>query len=259
MDLLLLGYVVIFALSAVACVAAIPRARDIQHRGTRDGFVVFLGSVALWSLGDPLNTVNAALANWLTKQDALAITQDDETRFYDVSSTPFTAGEVTTGRLMTVTDVTERESYRQQLEEKTGQLEALNRVVRHDIRNDMAVILGWAEILEDQVDDDGRDALERVLQKSRQVIQPTEVARDFVESLSTDGTTELEAIELRPLLDAELAAVRDSFPSAQFRVSGDIPDVTVQANEMLSSVFRNIFENAVRHNDREESGDHSYL
>jgi signal transduction histidine kinase len=113
----------------------------------------------------------------------------------------------------------------------------------------MAVILAWAEILEDHIDEDGRDALQRVLQKSRHVIQITEVTRDFVESLSTDETTELKAIELQPLLDAELAAVRDSFPNAQFRVSGGIPDVTVQANEMLSSVFRNIFENAVRHND----------
>jgi signal transduction histidine kinase len=156
-----------------------------------------------------------------------------------------------TGQLVTVTDVTERESYRQRLEEKTEQLEALNRVVRHDIRNDMAVILGWAEILEDHINEDGEEALERVLQKSRHVIQFTEVARDFVESLSMDGDAELTETELQPLLESELAAVRDSFPNAQFHVSGELPDVTVQANEMLSSVFRNVLENAVRHNDKE--------
>ncbi|WP_348613651.1 histidine kinase N-terminal 7TM domain-containing protein [Halobaculum rarum] len=203
------------------------------------------------SFGKPLDAVNTALSDHLTKQDVLTITQDDEVRIYDVSSTPFLAGEVMTGQLVTVTDVTERESYRQRLEVKTEQLEALNRVVRHDIRNDMAVILGWAEILKDHVDEDGEDALDRVLQKSRHVIQFTEVARDFVESLSEDETTELEEIELQVLLDAELAAVRDSFPNAQFQVSGELSDVSVQANEMLSSVFRNILENAVRHNDKE--------
>ncbi len=196
--------------------------------------------------------MNTALADHLTKQEVLAITQDDETRYYDVSSTPFLAGEVMTGQLVTISDVTERESYRLRLEEKTEQLEALNRVVRHDIRNDMAVILGWAEILEDHIDDDGKDALSRVLQKSRHVIQFTDVARDFVESLSMDGTAELTEIELQPLLDTELAVVRDSFPNAQFQVSGELPDVSVQANEMLSSVFRNILENAVRHNDKED-------
>jgi len=202
------------------------------------------------SFGEPLDAVNTALAEHLTKQDVLAITQADETRYFDVSSTPFLAGEVMTGQLVTVTDVTERESYRQRLEEKTEQLEALNRVVRHDIRNDMTVILGWAELLKDHVDEEGEDALNRVLQKSQHVIQFTEIAREFVESLSMDETAELVKIELGPLLDAELAAVRDSFPDAQFQVSGELPDVSVQANEMLSSVFRNILENAVRHNDK---------
>jgi signal transduction histidine kinase len=203
------------------------------------------------SFGKPLDAVNPALAEHLTKQDVLSIPRDDGTRYYDVSSTPFLAGEVMTGQLVTVVDVTERESYRKRLEEKTNQLEALNRVVRHDIRNDMGVIHGWAEILEDHIDEDGEDALNRVLQKSRHVIQITEVARDFVESLSDDGTAELEEIELQPILDAELAAVRDSFSNAQFHVSGELPNVSVQANEMISSVFRNILENAVRHNDKE--------
>ncbi|WP_435073571.1 histidine kinase N-terminal 7TM domain-containing protein [Halorubrum sp. HHNYT27] len=202
------------------------------------------------SFGKPLDTVNTALENHLTTQDVLTVTRDDETRYYDVSSTPFLAGEVMTGQLVTISDVTEREQYRQRLEEKTKQLEALNRVVRHDIRNDMAVILGWAEVLEDHTDHEGKDALNRVLQKSRHVIQFTEVARDFVESISMDGTPELTTIELQPLLDTELAAVRDSFPNAQFQVAGELPDVSVQANEMLSSVFRNILENAVRHNDK---------
>lgn len=51
------------------------------------------------------------------------------------------AGEVKIGQLVTITDVTDRERYRQRLEEKTEPLEALNRMIRHDIRNDMAIIL----------------------------------------------------------------------------------------------------------------------
>ena len=51
MNPLLLGHVIIFALSAIACVATIPQARKIQHPETREGLIVFLGSVALWSGG----------------------------------------------------------------------------------------------------------------------------------------------------------------------------------------------------------------
>jgi signal transduction histidine kinase len=203
------------------------------------------------SIGAPIESVDASLAESLTERGILTATQDDEPRFYEVSSTPFMVGEVETGRLVTITDVTNRESYRRQLEAKTEQLEALNRVVRHDIRNDMAVIVGWGETLYDHVDETGEDALDRVLQKSRHVIGITEVARDFVEALSDEGTAELEPISLPQILETELATVRDSYPDATFRVSGDIPHVSVQANEMLSSVFRNLFENAVKHNDEE--------
>jgi signal transduction histidine kinase len=203
------------------------------------------------SIGTPVESLNAPLSDQLTDQGVLTVREGEETKFYDVTRTAFVSGEVTTGQLVTITDVTDRETYRQQLEEKTEQLEALNRVVRHDIRNDMAVILAWSEELRSHVTEDGTDALDRVLRKSRHVIELTDVAREFVESLSGEGAPELEPVSLTAILDAELATVRDSHPGATFRVSGDIPQVSVHANEMLSSVFRNLFENAVQHNDEE--------
>jgi signal transduction histidine kinase len=202
------------------------------------------------AIGDPVERVSSPLADHLADRGIITVAQGDETRFYEVVSTPFVAGEVTTGRLVTLTDVTDRETYQRRLEEKTEQLEALNRVIRHDIRNDMAVILGWAETLQEHVTEEGEDALERVLQKSRHVIQLTDVARDFVESLSGEGTAELKPIDLHRILETELAAVRESHPDATVRVSGDIPRVSVRSNEMLASVFRNLFENAVRHTDQ---------
>lgn len=147
--------------------------------------------------------------------------------------------------------ITERKHYQERLEETTEQLEALNRVVRHDIRNNMSVILGWSEQLQEHVTDEGQDALDRVLRKSHHVIELTEVARNLVESLVDDNATEVEPIDLQQYIETELAAVRESYPNAQFRVADDIPDVSVRANETLSSVFRNLFENAVQHNDEE--------
>ena len=171
------------------------------------------------------------------------------TRFFHVSRNAFTAGGATSGELLTVDDVTDREQYRAQLEDRTEQLEALNRVVRHDIRNDMAVIHGWSETLRDHVDDEGRDALERVLRKSAHVIELTETARDFVDSLTGDAVLEAKPVDLGTVLTTEVQVARDSFPDATVRVAGDPPDVAVLANEMLASVFRNLLNNAVQHND----------
>jgi signal transduction histidine kinase len=177
---------------------------------------------------------------------------DASIRYYQVSRNAFTSGGVTVGELITVDDVTERERYRLRLEERTAQLEALNRVVRHDIRNDMAVVHGWAETLREHVDDEGQDALERVLRKSTHVIELTETARDFVDSLTGDAVPETKPIDLRGLLETEVQAARDSFPQATFRIPADPPAVTVRGNEMLSSVFRNLLSNAVQHNDTDQ-------
>ena len=203
------------------------------------------------SIGQSVDSVSSSLADHLFKNKVLTVSQNNQTRYYEVSTTPFMAGEVKTGQLVTVSDVTDRESYRQQLETKTEQLEALNRVVRHDIRNDMSVIVGWGETLRDHIDEDGEDALDHVLQKSYHVIELTEIARDFIEALVEDDATDLKPVDLQHYIEAELAAVRESYSNALFRVSGEIPDVSVQGNEMLSSVFRNLLENAVQHNDEE--------
>jgi signal transduction histidine kinase len=203
------------------------------------------------SIGQPVGEIVPAIARRLDDPGVLEVDAGEESRYYQISTTPFTTGGVTTGRLVTVSDVTEREAYRRQLEEKTEQLEALNRVVRHDIRNDMAVIRGWAETLTPHVDPEGQDALDRVLRKSDHVIDLTETVREFVESLSGDYAIEPRPTGLRRHLETELEAVRESFAEASFRVDGEIPVVDVLANEMLPSVFRNLFENAVRHNDSE--------
>jgi signal transduction histidine kinase len=203
------------------------------------------------SIGNPVDSVSASLAEQVSAKGVLTVSEDDDTRFYEVSSAPFMTGEVATGELVMISDVTERETYRRQLEEKTDQLETLNRVVRHDIRNDMAVILSWGEMLQDHVDEEGEEQLERVLRSSRHVIELTEIARDFVESFPEDESAELEPLELRPFLEDELARVRDNYENAVFRVPDGMPDVTVRANEMLSSVFRNLFQNAVQHTDEE--------
>ncbi|GAB7093515.1 histidine kinase N-terminal 7TM domain-containing protein [Halolamina litorea] len=202
------------------------------------------------SVGEPIESTVAPLASRVDDPGVVSVDDDgDGDRYFQIASTAFTSGGVTTGRLVTLTDVTERERYRRRLEEKTEQLEALNRVVRHDIRNDMAVINGWAGTLHEHVDEEGDEALERVLRKSEHVIELTETVRDFVESLSGEAVFEPEPTDLHRHLDTEVAATRETFPEATIRVDGDLPTVTVLASEMLSSVFRNLLENAVRHND----------
>ncbi|GAA0657467.1 sensor histidine kinase [Salarchaeum japonicum] len=202
------------------------------------------------SVGAPIDRVNDLLAAELDDPGVVAV-EDDTTRYYQVSTAPFTAGDARMGQLVTLTDVTDRETYRRQLESKTEQLEALTRVVRHDIRNDMTVITGWGETLRDHVDDDGRDALDRVLRTADHVVDVTDTVGEFLDALSGAASLDLRPVSLHRTLTAELAAVRESHPDADYAVEGAIPDVDVRATGLLSSVFRNLLENAARHSDRD--------
>jgi PAS domain S-box-containing protein len=142
------------------------------------------------------------------------------------------------------TDITEQRGREQELE-------LLNRIVRHDIRNDMAVVLGWMEMLEDHVDDEGEEYLRKILASGEHVVELTEIAHDYVETVVSNEDLTIEPTPLQSVLTTELALREESFPQAEFLVEGSVPDVAVTADGMLSSVFRYLLNNAVQHNDKD--------
>jgi signal transduction histidine kinase len=244
------------------------RFEAIQWAGESDTPVIFLdqgsrirdynkAAVALFpdlegAIGRPVSSVLPRVGAQLEDGGGLLpIEADDEIRFYQLSTSPFMTGDVVTGRLVSISDVTGSEQYKHELETKTEQLETLNRLVRHDIRNDMTVILAWAEMLSDHVDEEGEDAVTRIRRKSEHVVELTDVARDVVNSLTDARDLELAPIDLAEYLDLEVETARETYPDARFHVPTEIPPVSVQANEMLESVFRNLLNNAVQHNDKE--------
>jgi PAS domain S-box-containing protein len=152
---------------------------------------------------------------------------------------------------VSVRDVTDRQRHEDELERLNEELEVLNRVVRHDIRNDMAVMLGWGELLEDHVDDAGTKHLEKILTSGEYIVELTETARDYVETLTGDEKVDVKPTRLPQVLENEIALRREAHPEAEISVDEPIPDATVRANEMLASVFRNLLNNAVEHNDKD--------
>lgn len=143
------------------------------------------------------------------------------------------------------TDITEQK-------QREEELEVLNRILRHDIRNDMSVILGWMELLKDHVDEEGREFLQKTISSGRHIVELTESARDYVELIVEGDDTELERLSLESILRTSVDLRREMFSNAEFVVDGEIPDVELLANDLLSSVFRNVMNNAVQHNDTQE-------
>jgi PAS domain S-box-containing protein len=179
------------------------------------------------------------------------LTKDGEERVAEISASKISYDGVP-GTLVIFRDVTKRTRYEKRLEETTEELEALNRVVRHDIRNDMNILLAWTQMLEDHVDDEGQEYLKKILASGNTIVELTEVARDFVESLTSETETEVKPTALKPILETEIALRRESHPQAEIIGPNTIPDVEVWANELLGSLFRNILNNAIQHNHSDQ-------
>jgi PAS domain S-box-containing protein len=146
-------------------------------------------------------------------------------------------------------DITERYEKEQQLEEQTSQLEVLNRMVRHDIRNDLMVLLAWAREAESQLDEDKRQPLERVIDAAEHIRELTETAQDYMELITGAENVATRPMDLPSVVIDEVERRRSMFDAADFVIEGPIPTTSVKANEMLATVFRNLLNNAVQHND----------
>ncbi|MFC7132425.1 MULTISPECIES: PAS domain S-box protein [Salinibaculum] len=149
-------------------------------------------------------------------------------------------------------DITERKKYEQRLKRQRDNLEFLNEVVRHDIRNDLQVVTANAELLADGIESDDQLAqVRRMRESADHAVELTKTAREITEAmLSTE--TNLRPVQLRDVFEAECEIVRSAYPNAVVAVDGDIPDVTVKAGENLDSVFRNLLKNGIQHNDSEQ-------
>ena len=181
---------------------------------------------------------------------------DGSRLWLSVNAVPHTDIDGTVRRVVTAfEDVTDRRDREAELESANRQFEVLNRILRHDVRNDVGVVLGWTELLEERLDDEASlELLSRIQRTASDALRLTETGKDVIEVLSTDGEMPLEPVSVRDVLSTELGKHRELYPHAEFRVDGEFPapNVEVEGNEMLSSVVGNVLTNAVQHNDSEE-------
>lgn len=129
-------------------------------------------------------------------------------------------------------------------DERASELAALNRVLRHDIRNDMAVIVGWADILREHVAEDGEDILDRILDNGRHTLELTDIAGDAAATVTDERATSVEPTDLGTALREAVRSRRETFPRATIEL-GDVPACRVAANFLLDSVFRSLLNDAV--------------
>lgn len=175
---------------------------------------------------------------------------DGEEKIFIDNKFPYrtNSGEVV-GIMGVSRDITDRKRRERRITEQRDTLDLLNEVVRHDIRNDLQLIGGYGEMLTDLVAPDGQQYLEIVRNSAESATQLTFSAADLADAIRRTDS-DLSGVALRPVLLEELAELRETAEDASVEVDGSVPAVEVRADELLSSLFRNLLRNAVVHNDK---------
>lgn len=179
-------------------------------------------------------------------------TADGETRILQTTKIPYEVPETGEDAVLGYArDVTDLKRYERTLEKQRDDLTLLNKVVRHDIRNQLMVVESYTDLLRDSLpDDQSRTYARTVIEAAKQATDITETARDVTEVLLQVGA-DRSPVSLRSKLNAQIARIRSDNDRATVTVDGPIPDVTVLADELLEAVFRNLLTNAIVHNDKD--------
>jgi len=166
-------------------------------------------------------------------------------------SRPIRSGPLAGGRIEHYTDITELKGSQQRLAAQRDDLELLNQVLRHDIRNDLQLVTAYAEMLAAHVDEAGEDHRQRIVDSADNAIGLTESARDLA-NVMRSRQTETTSIVVSEVLDTQIVEVRALNPEATITVDGPLPETAVVANSLLGSVVRNLLTNAIQHNRSDE-------
>lgn len=124
------------------------------------------------------------------------------------------------GRLISIAgfsrDVTERKASQRQLAAQNEQLTLLNRIVRHEIRNDVSIILGWIGELYEVVSAERREHLTRLVEAGEHVIEVTHALEAFTKAIDDDRPMRVHDVALLETLQSAVDRADEAFPHATF-------------------------------------------
>ena len=192
-------------------------------------------------LGHPLGEIEAGI-DLSHPSQRIERRQDRRLRQYAVSvSTLSDSGGSQVGHTVTLQDIT-AERQREQ------RLAVLNRVLRHNLRNDLNVASGYIEIAREQAGDETEQMLETAARNVDSVLELGEKARTVERTLDREelGT---EAVAVGALIEEIAEDLRWEYNGT---VDNRVPDelAVVTNPQLLESLFRNLLENALEHSDR---------
>ena len=123
-------------------------------------------------------------------------------------------------------------------------IRVLNRVLRHNVRNDLNVIKGYTELLRGQLDDTGARYADIIIQKSEQLTNLSNTARKLEKQVDTPP--EITSVDIVPVAARLAAEVDEEYPDATVDVRTP-ESAMAESSPRLETALRELLDNAANH------------
>jgi signal transduction histidine kinase len=148
---------------------------------------------------------------------------------------------VVSGHLVSLRDITNQRRREQRLD-------VLTRVLRHNLRNKMSSVIGNAQYIEAEAEDEAIvEASASILEESWQLNNLSEQARQVVTILD-QSIDQRMGQDLAAIIAATVEDLKAEYPEVRFE-SEILDEGTVLAIESLQTAIEQVLENACKHND----------
>jgi signal transduction histidine kinase len=176
--------------------------------------------------------------------ETIFVTKDGKEIFVNGNACPvFKEGKVVS-TVAFFLDITERKKYEEKLREGTRRIELMNeklRVVggltRHDVRNKLAAVNGYAYLLKKKYADQP-ETLDRI-GKIEQAVKESVKIFEFAKMYEQLGVEELTYVRLDEAVNEATAL----FSGLTFRISNECKGLSVLADSFLRQMFYNFIDN----------------
>ncbi|PCR89149.1 PAS domain-containing protein [Natrinema ejinorense] len=124
------------------------------------------------------------------------------------------------------------------------QLAVMDNLLRHNLRNDLSVILGNAEWIASEGDAPSRERAEIIRQQGQTLLESADKQREIIDLLTERSVP--ESIDLVPVVTDAIGTIQDRYPDAAIETT--LPDSAVaRVLHEVQLAVTELLENAVQH------------